>query len=213
MNKILKTVAAILYFNSYETNASTADHLPTFCESDWQNVPSLPAFTCHDIMEMFVGPVLKDAKLWTLEGFNNDDFKDVIDDNEFELRTFYDESENIFHRPPFAVDGNNFVRFELFLVSKTKTYENNPNEDDDDDDDFMKIAHIPVARQLTEEEQNNPIIAYLRSSFTFEEQNNLHRTNPNAYLEFATSKAFKLAIFVKPEALEEYLLELNAYQQ
>lgn len=194
LKKILAVIA--ISMSGYGINAAAE---PGFTEVDWEGVPSPGELTVDDVMGLFVEPIERGGRKWTLGSFDNDDFKAVIGDGQFEVRQI--EDEELFAHQQFKVDSAGVLKYEMFLVSLTKTYE---REAGDGDEEFYRNARLPITTQLTPEELMNPIIRAVQSDKTFEEESRFARENIEEYQRTVGLRdARQLLMFVHADRVDE----------
>ncbi|QOL19636.1 hypothetical protein [Candidatus Bodocaedibacter vickermanii] len=193
LKKLLVMIAIIV--GGHAVNAAAA----SFTESDWAGIPTPGEFSVEEVMELFVGPVNKSGREWTLCSFTNDKLKDVTADRDFEVRQLVDE--DLFAHQQFTVDSAGVLKFDLFLVSRTKEC---PSQPGDGESVFNLATNLPITTQLTPEELMNPIVKAVRSSLTFEEELKLARENMGEFERTVGARnARQLLMFVRPDRVEE----------
>jgi len=170
-----------------------------FSDANWEAIPSPGEVSVDEVMSLGEGSIEIRDHEWRLGSFDNDDLRAVIADGKFELRPLMDE--DLFAYQPFSVDSEGYIRYELFLVSLTKTM---PPEDGDEEE-FALNAQLPIMTKLNDAELANPIVKAVQSNLSFEEQSNLYRRNPE---EFKRTQGIKkvrdLLIFLRPERVAEF---------
>lgn len=201
---MLKNLLAIiaLSMGGYGISAATE----SFTDADWAGIPMPGELSVEEVVGLFVGPVEKGGREWTLASLNNDELRAVVADQQFEVRQLTDE--DVFAHQQFTVDSAGVLRCEMFLVSLTKTY---PTETEDDGRLFSLMALLPITTQLTPEELMNPIVKAVRSSLTFEEESRLARENMGKFERTVGARnARQLLMFIRPDRVEEYKAMLDA---
>ena len=200
LRKLLVIIA--ISMSSYGISAAARE----FTEADWAGVPAPGELSVEEVMGLFVGPIEKGGREWTLASLNNAELTAVIADRQFEVRQLTDG--DVFLRQQFTVDSAGMLRRELFLVSLTKTY---PREEGDEDEEFYLNAHLPILTQLKAAELANPIVRAIQSPLTFEEESRLARENMGEYQRtIGLRNARNLLIFLHPDRMEEARAELEA---
>jgi hypothetical protein len=201
-NKMLKKILAIAML-SMSGHATCAADVPTFTDADWAGVPVPGTLSVDEVMRLFVGPVQKNGREWTLYSFNNDDLRAVTADRQFEARQLVDA--NLFAHQQFEVDSTGRLKIELFLVSMAKNFPRQVG-----DKEYFRPSRLPITTQLTAEELKNPIVIAVKSSSTFEEESRLARADIAKYQRaLGVRNARQLLIFVRPDRADEVRAELE----
>jgi hypothetical protein len=192
--KMLKKLLAIAML-SISGQAISAAAVPTFTDADWAGVPYPGALSKEEVMGLFVGPVEKNGREWTLYySFNNDDLRAVTADRQFEVRQLVDA--NLFAHQQFTVDRTGKLKVELALVSLTKLF---PRQADDGGEEYFLVARLPISTQLTAEELTNSVVIAVQSTSTFEEDEALARENLAEYKRtIGKRNTHNLRMFVRP---------------
>jgi hypothetical protein len=179
--------------------------VPEFTDADWAGVPTPGVLSVDEVMELFVGPIEKSGREWTLASFDNDRLTVVMDDREFDIKEFV--GEDLFAHQCFNVDSSGVLKSEVFLVSRTKTH---PREEGDGDMKFYIMASLPITTPLTAAELMNPIVKAVQSTLTFEAESRLVRENMPEYMRTIGIKhARDLLIFIRPDRIDEMKAEFN----
>jgi|GEM_PF-3341281 len=206
--KIITCGAIVLCTNLHAADAGMGGVGPlTFSDADWAEVPVLGELSSDDVMNLFSGPIENSGREWSLDSFDNDDLRAVVKDRQFDVKTLMDET--VFAHQPFSVDSEGYLRYKVYLASRTKIL---PSEEDDSSS-FALCAEFSITTKLTDEELANPIVKALQSSLSFEQQRKFFRENRE---EFERTEGMKNAghflIFAQPSRraeFEEELLELK----
>jgi hypothetical protein len=200
LKKILIIIAISL--GGHVVSAATE----SFTDADWAGIPRPGEFSVEEVMELFVGPVNKRRRKWTLASFNKDQLGEVVADQQFEVRQLTDE--DVFAHQQFTVDSAGVLKFDVFLVSRTKEC---PSQPGDGESVFNLSTNLPITTQLTPEELMNPIVKAVRSSLTFEEESRLARENMGKFERTVGARnARQLLMFIRPDRVEEYKAMLDA---
>lgn len=171
---------------------SAAAEQVVFSDEAWAGIPDPGTLTKNDVMDLFVGEIEKDGRAWSLCSFNNDSLRAVTEDQNFDIEQL--EEQGLFAHKKFSVDSEGYIRYELMLVSQTKT------DIDEDGNEFMLTAVLRIGTQLTSAELADPIVKAVRSPMSFELQSRLHRENPAEYERtVGADEVRKMLIFIKPE--------------
>jgi hypothetical protein len=192
--KIITCGAIILCTNLHAADAGRGGVEPlTFSDANWAAIPNPGELSAYDILDLFVG-LEKNGRNWNLCAFNNDEFKDILEDHQFDVRTLMDP--DLFARHPFSVDSEGYIQYEVFLVSRTKTM---PFEDEDGAE-FALSTRLSIVTKLTDEELANPIVKAAQSPLSFEQQRKLFREKPEDFKGTeGIRNARRLLIFSRPE--------------
>lgn len=177
-----------------------------FSDADWASIPTCKV-TEDDVMNLFVGPVEIGGREWTMSDFNNDKFREVIADRQFDVRVFDDE--DTFVHQQFQVDSEGYIQYKVAIESLTKILEETADEDGETVQ-FSLCSLFSVRTKLTAEELDNPIVKYLKSNLSFEEMNALHLRNSQEFeATVGLEEAKKVLVFLKPELHAEVIAALE----
>ena len=200
LKKLLVMIA--LSMGGHVVSAATE----SFTDADWAGIPMPGELSVEEVVGLFVGPVEKGGREWTLASLNNDELRAVVADQQFEVRQLTDE--DVFAHQQFMVDSAGVLKYELFLVSLTKTY---PIETEDDGRLFSLMTLLPITTQLTPEELMNPIVRAVRSALTFEEELKLARENMGEFERTVGARnARNMLMFIRLDRVEEYKAMFDA---
>lgn len=189
-------------------SASGMPEIPAFFDVDWASIPTCKV-TEYDVMNLFVGPVEIGGREWTMSNFNNDEFRAVIADRQFDVKVF--DEEDTFAHQKFRVDSKGYIQYRFAIVSRTKCFD---ATDEDEGKPYSLCSILTVSTKLTEEELDNPIIQYMQSELSFEEMNALHSRKPHEFeATIGLEEANKLLAFLKPELHAEALEALEAFRK
>ncbi|QOL19639.1 hypothetical protein [Candidatus Bodocaedibacter vickermanii] len=175
---MLKNLLAIIALSMGGYGISAA--APDFSEADWARVPYPGEFTVEEVMELFAGPIEKGGREWTLDLFDNEELKNLMDGGHLVVKPI--GLGEFFAHQPFFVDSLGRLRYEQFLISATEVDQN--TEADPKAGEILKVddivlcvkkVRLPISMQLTEEDLNNPIIKAVQLNVTFQEQERLDR--------------------------------------
>lgn len=213
---MLKSLLAIIVLSVSSYGISAAAE-PGFTEADWAGVPEPGELSVEEVMELFAGPIEKDGREWTLDLFDNEKLKNLMDGGHLAVKTI--ESAECFAHQPFFVDSSGRLRYERYLISVTEV---DPNAEIDPKageilklDDVVvcvKLLRMPISTRLTEEDLNNPIIKAVQLDVTFQEQERLDRDDAeNLRQTKGEENIRRWLVFVRPDRRAEIEAEESAF--